>query len=386
MRIAFDAKRAFQNRTGLGHYSRTLISSLAKDFPANEYLLMTPKLTSLFQYRDHSNVRVITPTGFSGLFPSLWRSKGVVKDMSKLNVDLYHGLSHEIPVGIHKTNIRSVVTIHDLIFERFPRQYNRADVAIYHRKCKYACEHAHRVIAISEQTKKDIIAYYGTSASKISVCYQSCNPAFQKTASADEKKAIREKYELPQQFFLYVGSVIERKNLLTICRAIYALKDKLNIPLVVIGSGGGSYMQKVKGYIKAKGLDEKIIFLSEKAGAAGDADPVSSADLPAIYQQALAMIYPSTFEGFGIPVLEALCSRLPVITSNTSCLPETGGNAACYVSPQNVTETADAMYRVATDEELRQQMIAKGLTHAQKFTPEKCAASVMEVYEMAMRN
>lgn len=385
MRIAFDAKRAFQNRTGLGHYSRTLISSLAKDFPENAYFLAAPKLTSLFNPGQYSNIRVITPGGISKMFTALWRSKGVVRDLRKLNIDLYHGLSHEIPAGIHKTNIRKVVTIHDLIFERYPQQYGKADVAIYHKKCKYACEHADRIIAISEQTKKDIIAYYGTQAGKISVCYQSCDPAYRHNISTEEKEAIRKKYNLPLRFFLNVGSVIERKNLLTICKAIYALKDKLDIPLVVIGSGGGGYMQKVKSYIKAKGIGNSIIFLSEDPLYAEEPGLTRSTDFPAIYQLATAMIYPSVFEGFGIPVLEALCSRLPVITSNVSCMPETGGDAARYVSPHNVNEMADAMYEVATDESLRQSMVEKGLAHAQNFTPEKCAAAVMKVYKTVMK-
>src|SRR6185503_6123802 len=117
-----------------------------------------------------------------------WRSSWVKKDLKKLKIDIYHGLSHEIPIGIHKTGIKSVVTIHDLIHERFPEQYSFVDVRIYRKKFRNACIHADKVIAISEQTKKDIIEFYKIPGNKITVCYQSCNPAFGEMVSGIEKR------------------------------------------------------------------------------------------------------------------------------------------------------------------------------------------------------
>ena len=379
MRLAFDAKRAFQNHTGLGHYSRTLITSLAKDFPQHEYYLMAPKRTSLFQYADLKDVFTVTPTGIAKNFKALWRSNWVVTDLKKLRINLYHGLSHEIPVGINKAGINSVVTIHDLIFERYPQQYNAIDVNIYRKKFRYACTHADKIIAISEQTKRDIMQFYEIPADKISVCYQSCNPAFQQAIAEEELLRIKNTYSLPDKFFLYVGSVIERKNLLTIVKGLVRLKGKLDIPLVVIGNGK-KYLKQVKEFISQNGLQKQVIFLSEAPSINNDPGFKNSTDFPAIYQLATAMIYPSIFEGFGIPVLEALWSRLPVITSNSSCLPETGGDAAYYIDPLSEEEMADAMYRVAIDETLRNSMITSGLQQAQKFTPGKCAAAVMSIY------
>ena len=157
------------------------------------------------------------------------------------------------------------------------------------------------------------------------------------------------------------------------------LKGKLDIPLVVIGNGK-KYLKQVKEYISQNGLQKQVIFLSEAPSINNDPGFKNSTDFPAIYQLATAMIYPSIFEGFGIPVLEALWSRLPVITSNSSCLPETGGDAAYYIDPLSEEEMADAMYRVAIDETLRNSMITSGLQQAQKFTPGKCAAAVMSIY------
>ena len=143
-----------------------------------------------------------------------------------------------IPIGLDKKGIPSVVTMHDLIFERYPLQYKWVDRMIYRKKFKYAIEHADQIIAISQQTKTDLIEFYQAPAEKISVCYQSCNPAFQQTISEIEKERIRNKYNLPAAYFLSVGSVIERKNLLTSCQALVQLKKEERLPLVVIGNGG----------------------------------------------------------------------------------------------------------------------------------------------------
>lgn len=386
MNIAFDAKRAFTNGTGLGHYSRTLITSLAEYFADNEYFLCTPKRTQRFDTSAFNNVNVVTPHRFpSTLLTSVWRSKWVLKDLKHFNIDLYHGLSHEIPVGIQHTKIKSAVTIHDLIFERYPKQYKPIDVAIYRKKFKYACEHADRVIAISKQTKEDITQFYNIPEHKIEVCYQSCNPAFNTVVTNEEKQRIRQLYKLPGKYFLYVGSIIERKNLLTICKALNVLKGKLDIPLVVIGDGD-SYEQKVSNYINANGLADRVIFLSRDEQIKQLQSYRSAADFPAIYQQALCMIYPSIFEGFGIPILEALCSRIPVITSNVSCLPEAGGPGAVYVNPFDEQQMAGAMQLVANDSALRQQLVEKGWQHAQQFSPYNCANNVMQVYQKIMQH
>ncbi len=380
LKIAFDAKRAYQNGTGLGHYSRTLITSLATLHPEHNYYLCAPKITDRFNIEPYKNIVNVTPQSFiSKKLRSLWRSSGVKNDLLKLGVDIYHGLSHEIPVGIHKTGIKSVVTIHDLIFERYPEQYKWLDVQIYRKKFKYACQHADHIIAISIQTKEDIIKYYNIPEEKITVCYQSCNPIFEHTVSEHEKERVRTLYDLPSAFFLYVGSIIERKNLLNICKAYALLNDNISIPLVVIGEGDG-YKIEVKKFVAENNLYNKVIFLSDNPVAQSNPAFRSASDFPAIYQMATAMVYPSVFEGFGIPVLEALWSRIPVITSNISCLPETGGDAAFYVNPYQPEEIANAFTTILNNKELVAQRVIKGLAHALKFTTANCAEAVYQVY------
>jgi glycosyltransferase involved in cell wall biosynthesis len=239
------------------------------------------------------------------------------------------------------------------------------------------------VIAASEQTKKDIIQFYRVSPEKISVCYQSCNPAFGDQLTIAQKRMVQLKYGLPPKFFLHVGSIIERKNLLNICKAVFILRNELDIPLIVIGDGE-KYKQQVIDFVKQNDLEKKIIFLSEHESVRSSKSFQSAVDFPAIYQSAIAMIYPSFFEGFGIPILESLWSKLPVVTSNTSSLPEVGGDSACYVDPQRADEIAEGMKKVYLDEQFANNLKEKGWQQAQKFTPKKCATSVMEVYKQVM--
>lgn len=376
MKIAFDAKRAYHNNTGLGNYSRTLIYDLSKFYPDNDYFLFNPKPSKEYSLENNNIHQVLPKSFFSRKLSSLWRSKWVTKDLTALEIELYHGLSHEIPVNINKTGIKSVVTIHDLIFEHFPEQHSPLDVKIYRKKFRYACQHADRVIAISEQTKRDIIEFYQTDPNKIDVCYQSCDSSFNPSISDERKRLVAARFSLPEKFFLSVGSIIERKNLLNICKAIQMLENEASANLIVIGKGSGKYKNEIDSFIEKNNLSSKITFLSD----------VNSSDLPVMYSLSEALIYPSYFEGFGIPVLEALSVGVPVITSSVSCLPEAGGDAALYVNPDSYAEIAGGMLTILKGGEEVQSMIRKGFIHAQKFSNKNCAEQVMKTYQTVMKN
>ncbi|WP_132054189.1 glycosyltransferase family 4 protein [Pseudocnuella soli] len=381
MNLGFDAKRYFHNPTGLGNYSRTLVNGLAALYPQHQYFLFNPKPTQRFAMPPNMPLVEVMPRGwFNRTFSSYWRSRGIVADIEKRNIALYHGLSHEIPVGLDETGIKSIVTVHDLIFERYPHQYGKYEVLVHRRKIQHACRHANAVIAISEQTKKDLVELYRVPAQKIAVCYQSCDPIFAAVAPVEQKEAVRKAYGLPQDFFLYVGSIIERKNLLRICMAMKETGDDFRLPLVVVGTGK-KYAQQVKNYLQKAGLADRVLFTSTMQPASKEADLKHTSNLATLYQMATGFIYPSLFEGFGIPVLEAMWSGAPVITSNTSCLPETAGNAALLVDPLNVSDMAAAMVRLQNDAALRQTLVAKGKSQAQQFSLEQCTRSVMNVYE-----
>ncbi len=380
MHIGYDGKRAFQNKTGLGNYIRSLIATLTNYYPANQYTLFAPKETELFNPDAFPHVQAIFPQSkFYNTFPALWRRWGMVKAIEKSGIDIYHGVSNELPHGIENTNIKTVVTVHDIIFERFPETYHFDERYVDRWKTKHACRVADGVIAISEQTKKDLVEYYKVPAEKIFICYQNCNPIFERTVDDEEKSLIKKRYNLPDQYFLFVSSIAPRKNLIAICKALALLKGKINIPLVIIGNGKKE-KEEAKSFMAANGISNLLILLNELPQAK-ESNFTTAADFPAIYQQALTLIYPSIFEGFGRPLLEALWSSTPVISSNTSSLPEVAGDAALYFSPDDIDALAKHMHRVATDKALVINLKERGLKRAQHFTGEKHSQSIMEVYK-----
>ncbi len=370
MNIGFDAKRAFLNQSGLGNYSRTLIKSLCSYFPNHHYnLYTTSKTNNLFSeyVSKQKNITVHEPQSFiDKKVKSKWRSYGISNLLNEHNINVYHGLSNELPFNIHKFRGKKVVTVHDLIFLRYPKLYSAIDRNIYNKKFKSTCDAADVIIAVSEQTKKDIQEFYFIPAEKIKVIYQSCDEQFQETTSPEVLINARKKYSLPENYLLYVGTIEERKNLLTILKALRHIKE---IPLVVIGKKR-AYFKKITDYISEKKLNNRIIF----------PENVLNEDLPAIYSGAEIFIYPSVFEGFGIPVLEALTSKVPVITSKGSCFAEAGGPDSIYIDTLNEEELTFHIEKITASSELRREMQNKGLNYAQKFRTEIVAKQIMNLY------
>tara|TARA_B110000444_G_C18825302_1_gene589963 strand:+ start:82 stop:1206 length:1125 start_codon:yes stop_codon:yes gene_type:complete len=370
MKIGFDSKRAYLNNTGLGNYSRDSIRILEEYYPSNQYFLYTPiqknnpKLNFLNGKR-HLSVR--SPKSyFFKFFSSLWRTFQLTKEIVKDEVEIYHGLSHELPEKIERTNVKTIVTIHDLIFLRFPQYYGFIDREIYRYKFYHSCRIADRIIAVSEQTKSDIVEFFQIPAEKITVVYQGCHQMFQGSVSDDTKNNVRKKYQLPASFILSVGSVEERKNLLGILKSLMEL-DRQH--LVVVG-GGNTYKKSCLNFIKENGLEERVHFLSG----------ISTEELAAVYHLADIMIYPSLFEGFGIPIIEALFCKTPVITTREGCFNESGGPSSLYVNPLEPDEISDAVKLIQRDNTLRETMILDGYNYAQRFTDEKVAENLMAVY------
>lgn len=368
MKIGFDGKRAANNVTGLGNYSRLLIDHLSNQFPENQYYVYTPKVNvSIRKYSLFSkeNVKLELPPKNST--SPIWRSVGVVLSLVKDKVALFHGLSQEIPYGLKENGIKSVVTIHDLIFLVKPSYYRFFDRIIYKYKSKYACNHADRIIAISEQTKKDIVRFYQVDPTKIDVIYQSCDDQFKTLLGESEKEYIQQKYQLPQNYLLNVGTIEARKNLMLLIKAMPLIDPTYS--LVVIGKET-KYAKLVKKEIENLNLQKRVIFLKA----------VPFNDLPGIYQMASTFIYPSHYEGFGIPIIEALYGKVPVVAATGSCLEEAGGPDSFYVSPNDSIELAVAVNKVLKNKELKTVMIEKGLAHAQRFNSDIVTKQVMDCY------
>lgn len=367
-RIGFDAKRAFYNHSGLGNYSRNLINALTKCFPDRSYTLFAPRVEGRINLLREEQLRIVSPkSSWSKIFPSIWRTKTVVKSIKHERMDVYHGLSHELPFGIKKSGAKAVVTVHDLIFIRFPQFFSPIDAYIYRKKLVYACEVADMVVAISNQTKRDLIEFLNLDPAKIVVIYQGCSVNYWKEYEPSEHEAIRKKYNLPEKYLLYVGTIEERKNLLSVIKAVQ--ESEINIPLVAVGRKANYFDNTIVPYINEHKV-KNVFFL----------EGVLDDELPIIYQNAECFIYPSLFEGFGIPLLEALVSEIPVITSGGGCFAEAAGPGSIYVEPTNHLEIAEAIIKVCKNPELRKKMIAQGKEYSKRFSQEFMVNAYMDMY------
>ena len=362
MRIGFDAKRLYNNFTGLGNHSRTTIDILTDQFPENDYLLYTPKITSnpvTAQYLEKKSCQTILPKGI--IRGSIWRTLKLSADIQQDNIDLFHGLSNELPVGIGHSGIRSIVTIHDVAFKTFPDMYHQADRYIYDFKWKHAVKTADRIIAISKCTKEDIIRYYDVDEQKIDVVYQPVAPIYYTSIPKTQCSP----------YMLYVGSVNSRKNLLGIVKAMELLPKDFDLPLYIVGDGR-EYKREVEAYIYEHGMEHRFKWL-------GDQTP---SQLQQLYTNAQVFIYPSFYEGFGLPVVEAMLSGCPVVTSNVSCLPEAAGPYSLLANPAEPEDIKENIQRALEDTALRRRMIEGSKEFAMfAFNPKNLAHQLMDTYK-----
>lgn len=370
MIIGFDAKRAFQNMTGLGNYSRMLICGLAKQHKDVYSVLYAPKMDGYYKtfFTGYANISTRQPHGFDKHLPRLWRSFGVSIHMSEDDIDIFHGLSHELPLRLPK-GVKKVVTMHDLIAWRNPEYFSALDAKIHQCKQKSACKNADIIIAISQQTKQDLMHYTGVPEEKIRVLYQSCDPIFREEISEKFKNEVKKDYKLPDRYIICVGTIEKRKNQEAIIAAMHQLPEDLH--LVLVGGCHGNYRSKLFSSLKSKGLQKRVHLI----------DDAEFEDFPALYANSLAAVYVSKFEGFGIPILEAMCCGVPVLTSNCSSMPEVGGDAVLYADPNNIDEIASQINRIISDETLREELLQKAEIQKQKFDPQITTQALYDLYK-----
>ena len=366
MTIGFDAKRAFHNFSGLGNYSRLLIQSLSDLYNDNQYLLFTPKYKAhvLHDFANRDNCSIVTPSGLAAWLPaSFWRTFFMVNEINTQNIDIFHGLSGELPIS--KLTMPKVVTIHDVIFMRYPEYYAPFDRKMYEKKFRNACKIADKIITVSKQTADDCIQYLDADGSKIEIVYQSCDPMF---FNPQKDNDIAKKYHLPKKFILNIGTIEARKNLLNVVKALKYIDNEVS--LVAIG-GRTTYTSHIEEYIKGNHLEHRVKLMHN----------IPFKDFPTIYAAASAFVYPSVFEGFGIPVLEALAAGTPVAASNISSMPEVGGAAALYFDPHNIEDIADKINLLLNDNEVVASLNEYRKVQLEKFSMNNIAAKVNGIYQ-----
>lgn len=358
--------------TGLGNYARDVLRILHAQRPEHVYHAYTPRPGKLPFELGGERFRVHGPrTLVARALPALWRTRGVVGDLRADGVALFHGLSNELPLGIEGSGVASAVTIHDLIFERFPELYPPLDRRIYAAKARSAARRADVVVAISEQTRRDLVDLYGVPDARIRVVYQTCHEAFRAPIAPERLAEVAARWELPRTFLLAVGTIERRKNLLLVLRALAGLPG---VPLVAVGRPT-PYAEELHAFARAHGLESRVRLLSG----------VPTAELAAMYRLATVAVYPSIFEGFGIPIVEALFSGTPVVTTRGGCFGEAGGPGSAYVDPHDPEELRAVLAALLADEGRRAEMARAGRAHAERFSDAAIADALFAAYEAALR-
>lgn len=356
MKIAFDAKRYYHNHTGLGNYSRTLVSGL-QTFCRDEVecvLYNARSLERTFRLGQRAKVE---------------------------GCDLFHGLSNELPLDVNRAGLPNLVTIHDVAWRTFPAMYHWIDRQLYDLKYGWAARNATRVICISESTKRDVMRFYDVPAERIDVLYQPVQDLFYHPLTAEAARHIIHAAEsshtlsrpLPAEgFVLCVGAINRRKNLLSVVQAMERIPAEQRPLLLVVGRGR-EYQREVEQYVEAHGMQDSVRIES------GVQD---NRLLQALYTVATLMVYPSFYEGMGLPVIEAELQGRPVITSTVSSLPETTGPEGMLVDPRSVDEIHHAISRLLDDSTLAAQLGQRGRDFALKnFDPETQSRRLAAIYK-----
>lgn len=372
-RIGFDAIRALRNTTGLGNYARGVLRGLRQCQPALDIHLYAPD-PGRAEFADlagelgatlHLPLRTVNPVS-----RTLWRTFRIGHAAATDQVQLYHGLTHEIPRDLPATRIPSVVSFHDLIYQKYPRYFPLVDRWSYRWRYRWSARHATALVAVSEQTRDDLVECYGVEPARIAVIPPARHPAFAIPVAAVARAAVREKYGLPAEFLFSLGTLEARKNHRTLIAALATLDAAGTLPLVLAGRDGGA-LKSLQQEIAARGLAGRATVLAD----------VASTDLPALMQSATIFLYPSLVEGFGMPIVEALSSGTPVIASAGGCFVEAGGPGTRYVPSGDVDGWAAAIRQLAGDTAAIGRMRDAGRAWATRFDGDRLARQLVGVYD-----
>lgn len=378
MKILIDATCITDKISGVGRYAYCLIQGLANVDNQNHYTILLHREIN----RHHSiwdiksaNINLI-PTNLTSIGPK--RQILFALRYGDLDIDVFHCLNNFSPI-IHR--YKSILTLHDIRYIRhkgYLAGKSRLKVFYLRFIIRKGLEKATKVIAVSNYTKKEIVHFFRLGENKITVIPEAPNPDLKSPPENKEQKKILKRYSIHKPFFLFLGEKRPHKNIEGTLRAFKTFKEKYDswdTQLVVTGR----YYSDYRDYMQITGMDtisKKIVFT----------DFVPDNYLKALYSQAVALIFVSFYEGFGLPILEAMQIGTPVITSNISSMPEVAGDAALLVDPYNPEEIARAMFQIMTSENLRDNLVQKGYARSQAFSWEKTAIQTIEVYKEVAHN
>jgi len=387
MKIVIDAVPALVEKTGIGYYTQHLATQFKRIAPQHSYFLsdvLFPvkigKSPCFFNTlplegdltQEHKLLRV-----FRAPFPFITLTRLFLAIVSRItgkalsldDADIFFGTNFR---GVFGPSFKTVLTVHDMSFEYFPEAVDDRTLAYLREELPAAVRKADLIIADSENTKRDIIRFLAVPELKVRVVYLGVDEMFRPITDHRQRSEVRQRYSLPERFILFVGTLQPRKNLMGLVRAFAALNSGSDFPhLLVIAGGVGWKNEGLRELIMELGLAEKVHFTGY----------VVEADLPVLYNLAEVFVLPSLYEGFGLPVIEAMACGVPVLTSVTSCLPEVAGDAALLVDPHSVEDMAAGLRRLLVDGKLRERCIARGFERARLFTWERSARETMVLFE-----
>lgn len=362
--IAIDIREAARGkRAGKGWYTLQLVREILTQDKKNQYILYTDQPFPEFGNFENATQKFFPPRSF------IWHYK-VMRDMKKNPPDIFFAPTSYIIASFAPKNLKTIITVHDLVAWLAGSRHNKKATFIEHRTLPGAIKKACHIITVSESTKSDLQKLFRIPQEQVSVIHCAAGRAFREIIPEEKNAAARE-LKTPEKFILSVGTLEPRKNYGTLLKAFAKLRKKNpEIHCIVIGSKGWSYREITKT-AEALKINEFVHF----------PDYVSEENLVKYYNLASLFVYPSLYEGFGIPILEAMQCACPVITSNCSSMPEVAGEAAQLIDPKNIDELSQKMEKMLMNEQMRKTMKEKGLEQARKFSWRKSAAQLLELFQ-----
>jgi glycosyltransferase involved in cell wall biosynthesis len=366
MHIALNALFVHQELFGGGIYMQNLVRELSRIDAENRYTLYVSETgASHFQglgpnfhlvYRNHRRpVRV------------LWEQSGLPIELRRLGVDVYHGPGYVVPLC---KVCPQITTVHDLTAYLYPETHDFYSSWYYRLLMPWSVKAADRVIAVSDSAKADLIRLLGVPVEKICVIHHGKDERFTHHRDESSLAKLRTKYGITKKMILFVGGIDLRKNPSSLVRAFAMLKSLHKSHKLVLTGGFGEHYQSIRARLREWGVQDYVVFPGY----------VPDQELADFYRLAEVFVYPSLYEGFGLPVLEAMACGVPVITSNVSAMLEVAGDAAILVEPNNIKDLAGAIERVLADKALRDNLIEKGLLRSQRFSWKQAACETLDLY------